>query len=188
MVYHCVAILVALVMLTSCTITLPPVGTPSATPGSTVPGNGNDALVGTSWALTGLGIDAAIPVVAGSTVTLEFSANGQAGGNAGCNSYGGDYTVAGEMISFGELVSTLMACADTAVMDQEQEYLATLDSADHFAIDGNQLTIWDEEDGGTLTFTAATAATPGPTDAAATVTPAVPLTPLPTVTPAPTTA
>ncbi len=188
MVYQCVAILVALVMLTGCTITLPPVGTPEATPATALPGNGNDALAGTSWVLTGLGIDAGIPVVAGSTLTLDFSADGQAGGNAGCNSYGGDYTVAGETINFGQLVSTLMACTDTGVMDQEQAYLAALDSADRFAIVGDQLTIGYDNDNSMLTFTAGTAATPAPTAAVSTATPAAPATPLSTVTPAPTTA
>lgn len=187
MTYRGVAILVALLMLTGCTITFPSVATPGATPGSTVPSNGDEPLAGTSWALTGLGRDAAIPVVANSTVTLDFSTDGQASGNAGCNSYGGDYTVAGEMITISELVSTLMACTDTAVMDQEQEYLAALDSAGHFAVDGNQLTIWGEGDSGTLTFTTGTAATAVPTDAAVTATPVVPLTPLPTVPPEPTT-
>jgi heat shock protein HslJ len=178
--YQCgrqwLAIVVALWVLTGCTIALPPLGTPDATPGSTLPGNGAAPLAGTNWTLTGLGADASTPVVADTTVTLAFDSAGHAGGDSGCNSFGGDYTTSGETISFGALISTMMACMDSNVMDQEQAYLAALNSADRYALANDQLTIW--YDGGMLIFTAA-AATPVPT-AATTVTP------LPIVTPAPT--
>ncbi|MCB0106650.1 MAG: META domain-containing protein, partial [Caldilineaceae bacterium] len=190
--------LVALLTLTGCTVTFPPTGIPSATPDGTTPGSTppsstpsnseGDPLAGTSWQLTALGTaDSEMPVVAGSTVTLEFSANGQAGGNTGCNSFGGDYTVDGENVTFGGLVSTLMACADANVMDQEEQYLDALNSADRFALDGDQLTIWYGNDNSMLTFTAVMIATPTPTEMASTATPAASPTPLPTMAPAPTT-
>ncbi|MCA9910775.1 MAG: META domain-containing protein, partial [Anaerolineae bacterium] len=192
--YPWVLILVALLILTGCTITLPPTGTPDATGGAATPvstptneipsdSEGNP-LVGTSWQLTAMGPNGTeTSVVADSTVTLEFSADGQAGGNTGCNSFGGDYTVDGETITFGELVSTLMACADIDVMNQEQQYLAALNSADRFAVNGDQLTIWYDNDSSVLTFRTKTTATPIPTEAASTATPAIPATPLPTMTP-----
>lgn len=99
-------------------------------------------LAGTNWELVSFGpAGAEADVVAGSTVTLLFDTSGQAGGNGGCNSYGGAYEVAGSDISFGEIVSTLMACADDAVMDQEAQYLAALHTAESFELDGDRLTI-----------------------------------------------
>lgn len=193
--YHWMALLVALIALTGCTMTLP--ATPGATPSGTTPGDAtptttsggeSDPLASTSWQLTGLGTtDTQTPLVADSTVTLEFGTNGQVGGNAGCNSFGGSYTVDGETIMFSELISTLMACADNNVMEQEQQYLAALNSADRFAVDGGQLMIWYDNDNGLLTFTAGTMATPAPANTAATATPATATTPQPTATAAPTT-
>ncbi|MCB0086132.1 MAG: META domain-containing protein, partial [Caldilineaceae bacterium] len=189
--YHWMALLVALITLTGCTMTLP--ATPGATPSGTTPGDAiptttsggeSDPLASTSWQLTGLGTtDTQTPLVADSTVTLEFGTNGQVGGNAGCNSFGGSYTVDGETIMFSELISTLMACADNNVMEQEQQYLAALNSADRFAVNGDQLTIWYDNDSSVLTFRTGTTATPIPTEAASTATPAIPATPLPTMTP-----
>lgn len=161
--YLWVAILVALLALSGCTITLPPTGTPVATPSSA-----SDPLANTSWQLTTFGATGAeTPVVADSTVTLAFGADGQAGGNAGCNSYGGSYQVQDDSLSFGELTSTLVACADEAIMQQEQQYLQALQSANRFAVTADQLTIWYDEGGSQLNFaplSADTAETPAAGD------------------------
>ena len=101
-------------------------------------------------------------MVADSAVTLAFSADGTAGGDTGCNSYGGDYTVEGDTLSFGEMVSTLMACEDQAVMAQEQAYLAALQSAARFEVAADHLTIWYDEGSSQLTFAPPTADTQEP--------------------------
>jgi heat shock protein HslJ len=41
-------------------------------------------------------------------------------------------------------VSTLMACVDEGLMQQETRYLAALQGADSFEIRNNQLVIWYE--------------------------------------------
>lgn len=99
--------------------------------------SGGDLLDGTSWTLTDL---AGSSLVEGISITAQFS-DGQIGGSSGCNSYGGAYTVNGEKLETADLVSTLMACADTDAMDQEQAFLAYLQDLKTFEIDGNQLKI-----------------------------------------------
>ncbi|MDT8304784.1 MAG: META domain-containing protein [Anaerolineae bacterium] len=125
--------------------TTPPTDTPEPAPTATTePAEPGEAgvLAGTNWELVSFGpVGAEADVVAGSTVTLLFDRNGQAGGNSGCNSYGAPYDVSGDQISFGEVVSTLMACADDDIMDQEGRYLAALQTAESFALDGDRLTI-----------------------------------------------
>lgn len=106
-----------------------------------------DPLAGSSWQLSALGEK---NPVAGATVTLEFI-DGQAGGTAGCNSYGGAYEVDGDKIAFREVVSTLMACADAAVMDQEAEFLGSLNEVERFELAEGRLQLF-RSGGEALTF------------------------------------
>jgi heat shock protein HslJ len=104
-------------------------------------------LEGTRWQLESLN---GTPVVPGSTVTLQFDAENFAGGNSGCNSYGGSYSLDGSSIEFSEIASTLMACMDDGIMDQEAAYLGALNSAQQVTLDGDRLTI--THPGGQLNF------------------------------------
>lgn len=129
--------------------------TPGATEEAPVPGENTALLENSKWHLTLFGApDAETPVVAGSTITLEFSADGKAGGSAGCNTYGGSYEVQGDQLLFGEMVSTLMACADAAVMEQEMVYLAALQSASRFEVTDGMLKLWYDDEQGVLVFAA----------------------------------
>ena len=98
-------------------------------------------LVGPIWELTQLD---GMPVVPGTTITAEFDDTGRVGGSAGCNSYGGPYTVSDPKISIGPLMSTQMACIQP-VMDQEIDYLAALQVAKTYGIDGEELTLYDAD-------------------------------------------
>jgi heat shock protein HslJ len=109
-------------------------------------------LENTNWQLVSFGLpSAAKPVVDGSTVTLSL-ADGQAGGSAGCNLYAGMYQVEGESISFGEITTTLKACADDKVTDQEQHYLAALQATGRYELDGHTLRIFYDNEAGVLVF------------------------------------
>lgn len=133
----------------------------STTPGANTPDATAEApaaatLADSQWQLVTFGApDAETPVLAGSTITLAFSADGEAGGASGCNTYGGSYEVQADQLVFGEMVSTLMACADQAMMEQEMAYLTALQSAGRFAVDGDMLRIWYDDEQGVLIFTAA---------------------------------
>lgn len=123
-------------------------------------------LTDPQWQLLSFGLAAdETPVVAGSTITLTFGADGQAGGFSGCNVYGGAYQVADDRLTFDTIVSTQRACADEAVMQQEQQYLAALQQAERFTLTADRLTIfYDDEqadDGqGALTFAPGATAPP----------------------------
>lgn len=85
-------------------------------------------LTGTSWVLGGLieGSTASAPVE-GSTVTVEFDADRVSG--KACNTFGGGYTLEGDRIEVGPLMSTRMACLSEELNQQETFVLEVLQSA-----------------------------------------------------------
>jgi heat shock protein HslJ len=87
----------------------------------------------------------------GSDITAEFR-DGQVSGSAGCNNYFGGYEREGnQLIMAGPFGLTSMFCGEPkGVMDQEMQYLATLEKSASFEIessqiDGHQLLIADAE-------------------------------------------
>jgi heat shock protein HslJ len=99
---------------------------------------GNDPLDGTSWELVSIREN---PPSKGSHITISFE-NGQVRGNSGCNTYGGEYTVRGDRIEFGVLETTLMACADPALMEQESMFTRFLGEAGEFEILDEHLRVY----------------------------------------------
>ena len=97
--------------------------------------SGAYALRRTRWQLSSFtsGGEAHTPLE-GTPITLEFSTQTDTGGSGGCNSFGGTYTVEDDTINFGELASTLMACEDEAVMDQEAWFFETLALVERYDI------------------------------------------------------
>jgi hypothetical protein len=97
--------------------------------------SGEYTLEGTTWLL-----DKTIP---GSEITALFE-NGEVSGSAGCNTYRGTYrstrAVGRNTIKFGPLATTKMMC-DEPLMDQEELYLAALESATAYTIEGFALQI-----------------------------------------------
>jgi heat shock protein HslJ len=100
-------------------------------------------LVGTEWELVSYGEPGLeTSVVAGNTITLEFPAANEIAGSAGCNSYSGAYTVDQEVMTISDVISTLRACEDDAVMEQESEYLDALQSATSYELGDEEMTVW----------------------------------------------
>lgn len=87
------------------------------------------------WKLTAL--DGKAPLD-GTQITITFKA-GETSGNAGCNSYGGQYQVKDGKLTFSNLLSTLMACQDQGVMDQEQAYMQAIGQAAGFTLTDDRL-------------------------------------------------
>ncbi|MCB0195937.1 MAG: META domain-containing protein [Anaerolineae bacterium] len=99
------------------------------------------SLAGTSWVLSNSLPD--------TRLTVEFG-NGTISGSSGCNTFNGSFSTSGSnSISVGQLSTTQAACEEE-VMEQEQDYVAALSSAQSYTIAGNTLTI--THPGGTLTF------------------------------------
>lgn len=156
------AIVLAVGLLSAC-VPLPAVTpaaeTPGATPGpSATPTVGQtqgnaDNLADTRWKLVSLGTGSeAVPVLLNSSVTLEFGADGKVSGQGGCNSYGGTYTVQDGSLKFGEIVSTLRACVDQTITEQEQRYLQALRGAQQYTLEGDSLTLSSSDNGDVLKF------------------------------------
>ena len=102
----------------------------------------DEALRGTSWQLLSYGTPGAeTPVIEGSGVTLVFQEDDVAGGSGGCNGYGSNYSVEGDLLSFSMVVSTLMACMEDGLMQQEQAYLQALEAATAYSLRDGQLII-----------------------------------------------
>jgi len=97
----------------------------------------SNELPGTSWVLQDLAGDG---IVAGTHVTLDFSANGRATGNGSCNRYFATVEISGSSIRFGAVGATRMACA-TPVSLQEVRYFGALEAASEFTVEGNTLSI-----------------------------------------------
>ena len=121
-------------------------------------------LVGTKWVLDSYstGGDAISSVIAGTTVTVTFGPDGSVGGNAGCNHYGGEYTLDGAKLSTSSLFSTLMYCETPGVMEQEATFMAHLANATSYRVDGDRLTLTDAEGNELLFFTQAKEVPPAP--------------------------
>ena len=137
---------------------------PRATP--TSPPVSEERLSGTRWVLVSLGEpEEETPAIKGSNVVLEFKDKGQVSGSGGCNSYGGQYQVEGNRIAFREIVSTLMACAEQAITNQETQYLQALGATSRFNLSDNRLSIYYDNDKSVLNFIDMPdlSATPSPT-------------------------
>jgi heat shock protein HslJ len=100
-------------------------------------------LAGTRWDVVNYNDGAAIvTLVPGTSITMEFGAGGQVTGNSGCNSFSAGYSVNGSALSITQPGGTQQFCAEPeGVMDQEARFLAALQSAASFRINGSQLEI-----------------------------------------------
>ncbi len=72
---------------------------------------------------------------------MILKADGRVNGFGGCNAFTGDYKLdaATLRLSFGQIASTMMACA--AGMEVEQAFHEVLRNADSFALDGDRLVL-----------------------------------------------
>lgn len=74
---------------------------------------------------------------------INFDAGkGSAGGNSGCNVFGGEYTVSGSKIAIREIVSTMRACVEDDRMTIEREFLDGLRTASRFEIKNGRLFLY----------------------------------------------
>jgi heat shock protein HslJ len=91
----------------------------------------------TTWQLEEI---AGRPALDAPRATLEFAAERRVSGNGSCNRFSGTVTISERSISFGPLATTRMACAEP-IRSQETKYLAALQRAERFVIEGEHLTI-----------------------------------------------
>jgi heat shock protein HslJ len=118
-------------------------------------------LVGTEWQLTGYnnGKGGFSSALAGTTITALFAEDGRMTGSAGCNTYTAAYQASGSSISIGPEATTRMMCAQPeGIMEQETAYLAALQRASSFRIEGTGLELADAQGTRMAAFVAAVSA------------------------------
>ncbi len=92
----------------------------------------NRTLLGDEWNIVSL---AGVPLIEDSTVTLAFLEDHRVAGSASCNRFMGGFNLDDEGLRFTSMATTLMACADDSLADQEQRFLELLESVVSFDID-----------------------------------------------------
>jgi uncharacterized lipoprotein YbaY len=113
------------------------------------------SLAGTSWQVIAYnnGKEAVVSVILDTEITADFGADGQVTGNASCNNYFGAYETDGNNISIGPIGVSAMACSDPeGIMEQESQYLAALESADTYKIEGINMEMRTAEGALAVTF------------------------------------
>jgi heat shock protein HslJ len=110
---------------------------------------GGAQLDGTRWLLTGWSVSSLDPV--DFAITAQFE-DGQIGGHAPVNSYGGSYRASsGGVFSTKDVARTLMAGPEPA-MRAEDAYFELLEKAERYVLDGDQLTLVDARGNQLLVF------------------------------------
>jgi putative lipoprotein len=111
------------------------------------PGSGQSAgLDGVRWRLAELNGAAALPADTTRRPWLRFVADsGRVEGSGGCNRISGTFTHDGSALHFGPMLSTRMACVDTALTRQEQTFTTALASVDRFDRSGEALSLFRGE-------------------------------------------
>ncbi|MGD8358709.1 MAG: META domain-containing protein [Lysobacterales bacterium] len=107
--------------------------------------NGDDTgFTETTWRLAEINGQAATPGAGGNELTLTLrSDESQVGGFSGCNQFTGGFTLEGDQLSFGPLVSTRKMCAEG--MEQEAQYQEALAKVRRFELSEGSLSLFDGE-------------------------------------------
>lgn len=97
------------------------------------------ALAATTWQVTGFNNNrhAVVGPIADAEISLSFDAT-TVTANTGCNTIRASYSTQGSSIRIGNSASTRRMCAEE-LMTQEREFIAALESAVQWRIDGNVL-------------------------------------------------
>ena len=114
----------------------------------------DQALEGTSWQVMSYnnGKGGVTSLIIGTEISANFGEDGQLTGNSGCNSYFAEYETDGDNISIGTAGKTEMACIEPeGLMEQELQYLAALETAATYKIEGLNLEM--RTSGGSLVAT-----------------------------------
>ncbi len=129
--------------------------------GTAAPAPGDEGASGTAalranpWTLVSYGpADAPVDAVSSDRgpATLAFETD-RVAGFSGCNGFGGDYQATASAITFGNLISTLIACEDP-INSQERAIFAALQGERPYTIIGNELRISYDEGRSALVYRA----------------------------------
>lgn len=108
----------------------------------------SQSLAGISWTVISYntGRQAVTSVIIDTEITANFSEDGQLSGNASCNQYNTTYSTKDNNITIGPATMTEMFCAEPqGIMEQEQQYLAALQTAYTYKITGFDMEMRTED-------------------------------------------
>jgi heat shock protein HslJ len=114
-------------------------------------------LTGTTWWLNGYhnGQSGFVSVLFGTEITAVFGDDGQVAGSASCNTYTASYALQDAAITFGPAATTRKMCDQPdGIMEQESAFLAALESAAGYQIEGDVLVLTDADGVRLAAFTA----------------------------------
>ena len=97
------------------------------------------------WTVTmvnnGQGAVSSVPT--GVSAAMSFFANGTIEGFGGCNNFSGSYTVKGDALTVGPLMSTMMACPDPAGTFETQ-FMTALQNSTKWSVSAGTLDLRDD--------------------------------------------
>ena len=109
-------------------------------------GEAAPATVEGPWNITNVnnGTGGVEPVPTGMAASMAFLPDGTMEGFGGCNSFSGHYSVDGDSIEIGPLMSTMAACSDE-INALESELLTALDNSTIWSVSGTTLDLRDAD-------------------------------------------
>jgi heat shock protein HslJ len=103
---------------------------------------GSNLLKGTAWTLSRIPDFELEKTRKEPSISFNDSTS-KVSGYTGCNGYGASYTLKGNTIKIGEILSTQMACMPG--MQTENKVMDALRNTDHYIISGDKLTLMKGE-------------------------------------------
>jgi heat shock protein HslJ len=102
---------------------------------------GFDAVRDREWTLTSVENFASLP--AGDPPTLRFGSDGRMSANTGCNSGGADYTVSGDRLDIGAMVTTKRACIEQRRNELESAFVGAVQKTRSYRVANGALELLD---------------------------------------------
>ena len=102
----------------------------------------NIGLDDKKWVLESIKNRKTLVAIKGAFVNFDAQ-KGSAGGNSGCNVFGGDFLATRSTLRITDIISTMRACTEGDTMDVEREFLDGLRRADRFEIKDGRLFLYD---------------------------------------------
>ena len=102
-----------------------------------------DPIDNTSWKMESIGPPGDLtPVIEGTNVSLQFVRKEHVvTGSTGCNAFQGTYEVDGPSLTINYDIGPGQRCDLSAIVEQEQMFLATIVNAESYVSEGDTLTI-----------------------------------------------
>jgi len=105
--------------------------------------DGAPPLANREWRLVELNGRPAVTAGDANDPFLRFAVDSsRVTGNTGCNLLAGPFTLAGESLRFGALITTKRACVEQARNQQEVEFSAALGATTRYTVSGDTLTLF----------------------------------------------